>query len=111
MPLVLSGVDVINGIGKISTSQILVPEQILVDHELAVLCQRFKDGIAVKDLFADVARVGPGGNFLMEDSTVDACPSAEFCRPELVDRNSFEQWQVLGRPDLYTNARQRVAKI
>jgi trimethylamine---corrinoid protein Co-methyltransferase len=111
LPLVLSGVDVINGIGEIGTSQILVPEQILVDHELAVLCKRFRDGITVKDLFDDVARVGPGGNFLMEDSTVEACRSDEFCRPEFVDRNSYEQWLELGRPDLYTKARQRVAEI
>jgi len=111
LPLVLSGVDVINGIGEIGTSQILVPEQILVDHELAVLCQRFRDGIRPSDLFADVARVGPGGNFLMEDSTVAACRSAEFCRPEFVDRNSYEQWQELGRPDLYTKARQRMTEI
>lgn len=111
LPLVLAGVDVINGIGEISTSQILVPEQILLDHELAVLCQRLRDGITAKDLFADVARVGPGGNFLMEDSTVEACRSAEFCQPEFVDRTSYEQWQDLGRPDLYTKARQRMTEI
>jgi trimethylamine--corrinoid protein Co-methyltransferase len=113
-PLVLSGVDAINGIGEISTSQILVPEQILVDHELALLCQRFQQGIEVtpaKDLFDDVARVGPGGNFLMEDSTVEACRSSEFWQPQVVDRNSYEQWLELGRPDVYAKARQRVAEI
>ena len=111
LPLVLSGVDVINGIGEIATSQILVPEQILVDHELAALCQRLKDGITVKDRFDDVARIGPGGNFLMEDSTVEACRSDEFCRPEFVDRNSYEQWTELGRPDLYSKARRRMAEM
>ncbi|MCX7826727.1 MAG: trimethylamine methyltransferase family protein, partial [Verrucomicrobiae bacterium] len=67
LPLVLSGVDVINGIGEIASSQILVREQIVVDYELARLCKRMKDGIEVsdaKDYFDDVARVGPGGNFL-----------------------------------------------
>ena len=114
LPLVLAGVDVINGIGEIGTSQIMLPEQILVDHELAVVCQRFQAGIEVspaKNLFADIARVGPGGNFLMEDSTVDACRSAEFCQPQFADRASYEQWEALGRPDLYSNARRQVARI
>jgi len=114
LPLVLAGVDVINGIGEIGTSQILVPEQILVDHELAVVCQRLKTGIEVspaKKYFDDIARVGPGGNFLMEDTTVEACRSDEFCRPELADRSSYEQWVELGRPDLYSQARRQVAKI
>jgi trimethylamine--corrinoid protein Co-methyltransferase len=114
LPLVLSGVDVINGIGEIGTSQILVPEQIIVDHEVAQLCQRFRDGIdvsAAKNYFADIARVGPGGNFLMEDSTVDACRSAEFFLPQLQDRNTYEQWQQLGKPDMYSKAREQVAAI
>jgi trimethylamine--corrinoid protein Co-methyltransferase len=114
LPLVLSGVDVVNGIGEIATSQVLVQEQIIVDHELALLCQRLKDGIEVsdeRDLSADVARVGPGGHFLMEPSTVAACRSAEFFRPQLVDRNTYERWVDLGRPDMYGKARKRVQEI
>jgi trimethylamine--corrinoid protein Co-methyltransferase len=108
LPLVLSGVDVINGIGEVGTSQILMPEQIIVDHELALLCKRFKDGIEVspsKNYFEDIACVGPGGNFLMEDSTVEACRSEEFCQPHLEDRHSYEQWLELGRPEIYQQAR------
>jgi trimethylamine--corrinoid protein Co-methyltransferase len=114
LPLVLSGVDVINGIGEIATSQLLVQEQIVVDHEMAVLCKRMKDGIEVsdaKDYFDDVARVGPGGNFLMEDSTVMACRSEEFSQPQLADRNTHERWLEHGRPDLYTKARKQVEAI
>ena len=81
LPLVLAGVDVVNGIGEMATSQLLVQEQILVDHELACLCQRLKDGVEVsdaQDFFDDVARLGPGGHFLMEDNTVAACRSPQF---------------------------------
>jgi trimethylamine--corrinoid protein Co-methyltransferase len=114
LPLVLAGVDVINGIGEIETSQLLVLEQILVDHEIARYCQRMREGIEVsdrKDCLADVARVRPGGHFLMEDSTLAACHSDEFCLPHLADRNTFEQWQELGKPDLYSRARERVRAI
>lgn len=114
LPLVLSGVDVINGIGEIETSQLLIQEQIVVDHEIAMICKRMKDGIDVsdaKDLYADVTRVGPGGHFLMEESTVEACRSDEFLRTTLMDRSTHDQWLELGRPDVYAKARDRVEAI
>jgi len=114
LPLVLSGVDVINGTGEIDTSQMLVLEQIVVDHEIACMCKRFKDGIDVsdaKDYMDDIAQVGPGGHFLMRPSTVKACRSDEFYLPELSDRNTFEQWEALGSPTMYGRARKRVKEI
>jgi trimethylamine--corrinoid protein Co-methyltransferase len=114
LPLVLSGVDVINGIGEIETSQLLVLEQLIVDHEIACLCRRMKEGVEVgdrKDLYKDVAKVKPGGHFLMEDSTLDACRSDEFIMPALFDRNTCEQWLELGRPDVYSKARRNVTEI
>jgi trimethylamine--corrinoid protein Co-methyltransferase len=112
--LVLSGVDVINGTGEIDTSQLLVLEQIVVDHEIACLCKRFKDGIDVsdaKDCMDDIVQVGPGGHFLMQPSTVQACRSDEFYSPALSDRNTFDRWETLGSPTLYGKARKRVEEI
>jgi len=114
LPLVLSGVDVINGIGEIEASQLLIQEQIVVDHEIACLCKRMRDGIRVsadRDYLEEVIRAKPGGNFLMEDGTLAACRNGEFVMPELVDRNTFERWEELGRPDLYQRARQRVRDL
>ncbi len=114
LPLVLAGVDVINGIGEMATSQLLVQEQILVDHELACLCKRLKDGVEVsdaQDFFGDVARLGPGGHFLMEDNTVAACRSGQFLHPQLVERSTYEEWLKLGRPDMYAKARKKVQSI
>jgi len=107
-------VDVINGIGEMATSQLLVQEQILVDHELACLCKRLKDGIDVNDthdFFGDVARLGPGGHFLMEDNTVAACRSPQFIHPQLAERSTYEEWLKLGRPDMYSKARKKVQSI
>jgi trimethylamine--corrinoid protein Co-methyltransferase len=114
LPLVLAGVDVINGIGEMATSQLLVLEQILVDHEIACLCKRIKDGVQVSDaldFFDDVARVGPGGHFLMEANTVAACRSPQFFQPRLVERSAYEQWGKLGRPDLYTKAKKQARAL
>jgi trimethylamine--corrinoid protein Co-methyltransferase len=114
LPLVLSGVDVINGIGEIATSQLLVQEQILVDHELACLCKRLKEGIAItdaQDYFDDVARVGPGAHFLLEDNTARACRSQEFFHSQLVERSMYEEWLRLGQPNIYSKARKKVQTI
>ncbi len=114
LPLVLSGVDVVNGTGELDTSQLLVLEQIVVDHEIALMCQRYKEGIDVsdtKDLYADVKSAQPGGHFLMEPGTLSNCRSEEFFTPVLSDRNTYEHWEELGRPDLYSNARAKVEDI
>ena len=69
------------------------------------------DARAACDLFADIVRAGPGGNFLLEDSTVAACRSGEFLMSDLVNRDTFEQWSAAGRPDLYANARRQVERM
>jgi trimethylamine--corrinoid protein Co-methyltransferase len=114
MPLVLSGVDVVQGIGALECSQVLSLEQIVVDHEIARLCHRLRQGVDLaeeKDYFGDIEEAGPGGNFLMAESTVEACRSDEFLNSQLLDRHTYESWLQLGRPGLYERARERVERI
>ena len=114
LPLVLGGVDVVNGTGELETSQLLVLEQIVVDHEIAQMCQRYKEGIEVsdrKDLLDDIKSAGAGGHFLTQPGTLRYCRSKEFFLPGLSDRNTFESWEEIGRPDLYSKARQKVEEI
>ena len=114
LPLVLSGADMVQGPGALETSGVLCLEQIVVDEEIAGQCQRIRDGVDVseaKNHFADIQSVGPGGHFLMQDSTLEACRSDEFYAARLCDRNTFERWTALGRPDLYSKARERVEEI
>ncbi|UCF96820.1 MAG: trimethylamine methyltransferase family protein [Spirochaetaceae bacterium] len=114
MPLVLSGVDVVQGIGALECSQVLSLEQIVVDHEIGRLCERLRQGLdfaEAKNYFRDIKEVGPGGNFLLTDSTVKACRSDEFLTSELLDRHTYESWLQLGMPDPYKRARERVEKI
>lgn len=114
LPLVLTGVDLVNGIGELETSQLLILEQIIVDEEIARRCKRLKEGVAVKDeenFFSDLIKVGPGGHFLAEESTFQSCRSDEFYQPGLFDRSSFQQWQDTEHQDIYKQARERVAEI
>jgi trimethylamine--corrinoid protein Co-methyltransferase len=114
LPLVLSGVDVIQGIGALECSQVLSLQQIVVDHEIARLCHRLRQGVDCsekKNYFRDIAETGPGGNFLMADSTVEACRSSEFLTSSLLDRHAYESWLHLGMPDLYERAGEQVKEI
>jgi trimethylamine--corrinoid protein Co-methyltransferase len=114
LPLAMSGVDLIQGPGALETSNMMTLEQIVVDDEIACMCKRLKDGVDMseaKNYFDDIRDVKPGGHFLTQPSTLEACRSSEFFMPQLADRNSSDQWVALGRPDLYDKARQKVEEI
>ncbi len=114
LPLVLSGADIIQGIGLIESSTTLCYEHIVIDNEIAHLCKRIKDGIDVdqaKDYFSDIKEVGQGGHFLKQKNTRKAFRSEEFYQSTLCDRNSYDEWEQLGRPDLIQNSRAKIENI
>ena len=92
----------------------------VIRRELDVHEQERFDGDALKksirklyrlNYFEDIKEVGPGGHFLGQRSTRKAIRSSEFVMPALADRNPFNQWAALGRPDLYDKARKKVEEI
>jgi trimethylamine--corrinoid protein Co-methyltransferase len=114
LPLVLNDTDLIQGPGALDTSNMMSLEQIVVDDEIARMCQRIKDGVDTspeKDYYADIASVGPGGHFLGQRNTRRAARSNEFISPILADRNTYNQWVALGCPDLYDTAKEKVEEI
>ncbi len=48
---------------------------------------------------------------MMAKSTLKACRSKEFYVPMLSDRNTYERWLELGKPDMYSKAREKVDEI
>jgi len=111
---VLSGSDILVGFGCIESDQLLVLEQIVVDNEIAHVCERAFQGVDAspeKVLTDDIIRVGPSGNFLAQKSTRSLARSGETYLSGLLDRHTLDQWLELGKPDMYSNARQKVAEI
>ena len=114
MPPVSAGADIIIGLGEIESDQVLVLEQLVVDNELAHFCERLVTGVDSgegKNLFQDIAQVGPGGNFLKSRNTRLAARSPEFFYPTLTDRHPYETWVGIGKPTMYTKAREKVEEI
>jgi trimethylamine--corrinoid protein Co-methyltransferase len=114
LPSLLVGADIIVGLGEIESDQNLVLEQLVVDNEIAHLCERLVRGVDTapeRDLFADIAQVGPGGNYLKARSTRQAARSPEFYLTGLIDRHPYESWLSLGKPSMYQAARRKVQEI
>jgi trimethylamine--corrinoid protein Co-methyltransferase len=114
LPAVLAGADILVGFGEIESDQLLILEQIVVDNEIAHLCQRLAEGVdssSEKEFFEDIAHVGPGGHFLGTKNTRKAARSTEFLTTQLVDHHSYETWVNLGKPSMYKKAREVVAEI
>jgi trimethylamine--corrinoid protein Co-methyltransferase len=114
LPPVLAGSDVIVGFGEIESDQLLVLEQIVVDNEIAHYCERISQGVNSSEdkvLTDDVIKIGPGGNFLALRSTRSAARSDELYLATLMDRHNREAWLELGKPTMYSKAREKVAEI
>ena len=114
LPLVLQGTDVLQGIGLVESSMSLSLEQMIIDTEIAAFCDRIKEGARIDEdsmLMEDIKTVGHGGHYLKQPTTRRAFRNGGFYVPELCDRNSYGEWEELGRPDLIDNARKKVSSV
>jgi trimethylamine--corrinoid protein Co-methyltransferase len=84
---ILSGADLITGVGSNTNACGTSIEQILLDCEMLRLAMRLKRGVDFKSLkegFDALKRVGPGGSFIGDDDTLEALKlSGEIYSPEL----------------------------
>ena len=93
---------------------VLSLEQLLIDVETFRMCKRARQGIDVDDnlwLEDVIARVGPGGHYLTETSTVKALREGEMYISQLGWQDSIEAWEAAGRPSLLEEARGKVERI
>ena len=108
-----SGVDfVLHAAGILSSYLAFSYEKFVLDDEICGMARRLRRGFTVdaETLAYDViAKVGPGGNYLMEDSTVMRCRT-EFWKPGVCDRSGLEAWMAT-RQDAVARARTRWQKL
>ena len=108
------GVDfVLHAAGILSSYLAFSYEKLVLDDEMCGMVRRFRRGfqVAPETIAYDVsAKVGPGGNYLMEMHTVKRCRS-EFWQPSVCDRGGLEAWMAGGRQDAVARARQRWQKL
>jgi trimethylamine--corrinoid protein Co-methyltransferase len=110
----LSWPDILVGPGLLGGSMILSLEQLMIDVEVFRLYKRARQGITIDDdkwLEDVIDRVGPGGNFLAETSTVKGIRNGEWYVSKFGVHDTFEGWEAAGRPLLLGDAREKVSQI
>jgi trimethylamine--corrinoid protein Co-methyltransferase len=110
----LSWPDILVGPGLLGGSMVLCLEQLLIDAEVFRMFKRARQGIAVEgDKWLDdvIHRVGPGGGFLDDRTTVAGIRGGEWYLPQIGLHDTFEAWDASGRPDLVAEMRAEVEGI
>jgi trimethylamine--corrinoid protein Co-methyltransferase len=88
-------------------------EQAVIDDEVAGMVLRVLRGVEVTDptlAVEAIARVGPGGHYLMDDHTLQFMRS-ELYHPSLADRQNRVSWETAGKQDTRTRAAAQVEKL
>jgi trimethylamine--corrinoid protein Co-methyltransferase len=108
----LAGAGDIYGAGMTESGVTFDPAQLVMDDEWIAMIRFFLGGIRVDAetlAGADIAAVGPFGDFLSRPSTY--AHMREQSQPQLMDRRVREEWQADGATDMYERARRRACEI
>jgi trimethylamine--corrinoid protein Co-methyltransferase len=111
---VLSWPDILVGPGLLGSSMILSLEKLIIDVEIFRMGAHAQRGILTSsEYWLDdvICRVGPGGNYLGERSTVKALRSGEIYIQELGTHEPLNSWLLDGWDSLLDEARDRVEHI
>jgi trimethylamine---corrinoid protein Co-methyltransferase len=108
----LAGAGDIYGAGMTESGVTFDPAQLVMDEEWIAMIRHFLGGIRVDAetiAGADIAAVGPFGDFLSLPSTY--AHMREQSQPRLMDRRVREEWQADGATDMHERARRRACEI
>jgi trimethylamine--corrinoid protein Co-methyltransferase len=110
----LSWPDLIVGSGLLGGSMILSLEQQVIDAEVFRMSKQAHRGILTHEkMWLDdvIQRVGPGGHFMGERSTVANMRSGEWLIPQLGVHETQWAWEKAGKKDILAEAREKVEHI
>ena len=110
----MAGADCIHlAAGMLDSANSISYEQYVIDNEIIGMIHRVLAGVNVNEdtLGLDVIqKVGPGGNYVLEDHTVEHMMD-EFFYPDLAVRCNFDIWEEQGQPDMLSRANDLVQAI
>lgn len=104
--------DVVMNSGMFATGLTTTLEQLIMDNEVNNLVKRIMRGVEVNEesIAAEVIKnVGPQGDFMTEDHTLDNLYGDEFYKPTIRANLNYDAWMADGAPtaDVLAN---RIAK-
>ncbi|MFP3898382.1 MAG: trimethylamine methyltransferase family protein [Dehalococcoidia bacterium] len=114
LTVAMAGADCVRlAAGILDSGNSISYEQYVIDNEIIAIVHRLLAGIRVDEQtlgFDVVQKVGPGGNYVTEDHTVEHMME-EFFYPELSVRYNFDVWEERGRPNMLSRASKAVGGI
>lgn len=93
--------DIVMNSGMFACGLTTSLEQLVMDNEMNLIVRRLMRGIEVTEesiAAESIMEVGPGGNFLMEDLTLENLYTNEFFQPTIRMNLQYESWMSAGAP-------------
>jgi trimethylamine--corrinoid protein Co-methyltransferase len=109
----LSGGNMIHDVGYLEQGLTSSPDMMVAANEIIDMVKRIMKGIDVSDsekALQVMEEVGPGGHYLEHDHTFSRFKK-EIWRPDLIDRQVFENWESSGSKTFRDRVHERVVKI
>lgn len=110
----MNGADLVHlAAGMLDSGNSISYEQYVIDNEIIGMINRILSGIIVNEGtlgFEVIKKVGPGGNYVMEEHTIEHMMK-EFFYPDLSVRCNFDIWEERGRPSMLSRANDLVEEI
>jgi trimethylamine---corrinoid protein Co-methyltransferase len=109
----MGGANYITCAGTIESTTAGAHELLMIDNEIAGMVERALRGIEVNDTTmaaSVIGKVGPDGNYLMEEHTQRYFRGEHFI-PKLADRDKRDIWENSGSRDMAAHAREAAKKI
>ncbi len=106
--------DIVVGPGTLDGSMVSSLEQMYLNVEIFRLAKHAHRGIdtsSEKWVMDQIARVGPGGNYLSELTTLESIRNGEWYLSEIGTHTSFENWVAGDKKDVLSEIREKVAEI
>jgi trimethylamine--corrinoid protein Co-methyltransferase len=107
-----SGTNLVHDIGYVEAGLANSPEMIVFTCEMIGMLRRFQEGFAIdaENLALEVIHgVGPGGNFLTEDHTMEHF--REYWESTLFARQRFDGWKAEGAKTLGQRVREKTIAL
>jgi len=114
MPTMLSWPDIVVGPGMLDGSTVSCLEKFVIDVELFRLAKHAHRGVNTsKDnwLTDVISSVGPGGNYLCEQSTASAVRSDDWYVTDFGSHDTYDNWVASGKKDVVEEASDKVQSI
>lgn len=109
-----SGTDLVVNAGMFSSGKVSSFEQLIIDNEMIKIVRRYLEGIEINNetLAVDaIKRVGPGGNFLSDESTLKSLRSRKFSESDIINRKDVQVWLKDGSRTIVENASDKVKRM